>query len=80
MMGYEDIMNSYKFITYVTAKTLHLGDKYGIKENNPANFIIINAENFYDALNKKDEILFSYHNGKLVAKTNPVIKEVFIKS
>jgi len=79
MLGYEDIMNSYKFITYNAAKTLHLGDKYGIKENNPADFIIINADNFYDALNRKSEVLYSYHCGKLIAKTNPSLKEVFIK-
>ena len=27
MMGYEDIMNSYKLITHNAARTLHLGEK-----------------------------------------------------
>lgn len=31
MMGYEEILNSYKFVTTNAAKTLHLGDSYGIR-------------------------------------------------
>ena len=34
MMGYEDIMNSYKLITHNAARTLHLGESYGIREKN----------------------------------------------
>ena len=75
MMGYDDIINSYRFITHNAAKTLHLGS-YGIKENNPANFIILNSDNFYNALNEKSEVLYSYHNGKLISKTKPMEKEV----
>ena len=40
------------------AKTLHLGENYGIREKNPADFIILNADNFYDALNQKRGALF----------------------
>lgn len=64
LMGYEDIMNSYKFITNNAAKTLHISDTYGIKENNPASFIVLDAENYYDALNKNAILLASYRKGK----------------
>lgn len=53
MMGYEEILNSYKLITHNAARTLHLGNSYGIKEGNPASFIVLNNDNFYNALNKQ---------------------------
>ncbi|MGM9534563.1 MAG: cytosine deaminase, partial [Intestinibacter sp.] len=71
MLGYEEIMNSYKFVTTNAARTLHLGDGYGIKESNDASFVIMNAKNYYDALNYDEPVLASYKNGKLIAKTEP---------
>lgn len=76
MMGYEDIMNSYKLITHNAARTLHLGESYGIREKNPADFIILNGDNFYNALNKKSEILYSFRKGKMLAKTIPARTEI----
>lgn len=76
MMGYEEILNSYKLITHNAAKTLHLGDSYGIKEGNDASFIILNGKDFYEVINKKAEVLYNYNKGKLIAKTIPAHKEV----
>lgn len=76
MMGYEDIMNSYKFITTNAARTLHLGDQYGIEEGRPASFVVLDAENYYDALNTNAAVLFSYKKGKKIAQTTPCKKEV----
>ena len=76
MMGYEDIMNSYKLITHNAARTLHLGESYGIREKNPADFIILNGDNFYNALNKKSEILYSFRKGNMLAKTIPAQTEI----
>lgn len=75
MMGYNDILSSYNFITHNAAKTLHLGDSYSIKEGNPASFILLNAENFYDALNQKSEVLYNFTKGKLIASTKPLERE-----
>jgi len=74
MMGYEEIMQSYKLITHNAAITLNLGDEYQIKEGNPASFIVLNADNFYNALNDKKEVLYNFTKGKLIAKTEPVKK------
>lgn len=74
MMGYEEILNSYKLVTHNAARTLHLGDSYGIKEGNPASFIILNSNNFYNALNEKKEVLYNFTKGKLIAKTEPAKK------
>lgn len=76
MMGYDDIMNSYKFVTTNAAKTLYLGDSYGIREGNPASFVVLDAKNYYDALNYNAPVLRSYREGRLIAKTEPAKKEV----
>lgn len=77
MLGYDEIINSYKFVTDNAARALHLGDAYGIKEGNKANFIILDAKNWYDALNFDANILRNYRHGKLIAQTAPVQTEVF---
>ena len=76
MMGYQEIMDSYKLISTNAAKTLHLGERYGIQEGRPASFIVLDAENFYNALNQKSEVLYSFKNGRLIAKSAPAVREV----
>lgn len=71
MMGYEEILNSYQLITHNAAKTLNLGEDYGIKEGNSASFVILNHKNFYHALNEKSEILYQFNKGKCLASTKP---------
>jgi len=78
LMGYDDIMNSYKLVTTNAAKTLHLGDRYGIEENRPANFIVLDAKNYYDALNHNAVVLSSYKNGKKIAEGKSAEKQVLI--
>lgn len=77
MLGYDEIVNSYKFVTTNAARTLHLGDRYGIKPGNDANFVIMDAQNWYDALNYDSAVLYNYRKGKLIASTAPAEKQVF---
>ena len=76
MMGYEDIMNSYRFITENAAKTLHISDHYGIAAGKPADFVVIDADNWYDALNQNACVRLSYRNGKKIAEAVPAEKKV----
>ena len=76
MLGYEEIMNSYKFVTTNAARTLHLGDAYGIREGNDANFIVMDASDYYDALNNYAKVLASYRKGAVIAETVPAKTEV----
>ncbi|MBQ6508678.1 MAG: cytosine deaminase [Flexilinea sp.] len=71
MMGYEEIMDSYRLITHNAAKTLHVSDRYGIAVNRPASFIVLDAENYYEALTKDAVVLASYRNGKMIAENTP---------
>lgn len=68
MMGYEEIMNSYRFITLNAARTLHITDHYGIEPGKPANFIVMDAKNYFDALNRNASVLCSFRNGRAIKK------------
>ncbi len=75
MMGYEDIMNAYRFVSTNAAKTLHLGDSYGIRTGNPASFIVLDEANYYDALNRNAAVLCSIRNGRVIAESQPGSKK-----
>lgn len=76
MMGYREIMDSYKLISTNAAKTLNLGDSYGIKVGNDANFLVMDGKDFYQILNEKRDILYSFKRGKVIAKTTPSVREI----
>lgn len=78
MMGYEEILNSYKFITHNAARTLNVQDQYGIEVGKPASFLILNHNNFYNALNHRSEVLYSFRKGKMIVKTQPVVRELLV--
>ncbi|MBJ7688473.1 cytosine deaminase [Weissella confusa] len=71
IMGYSEIMNSYRFITKNGARTMYVQDSYGIEVGKPANFLIFNATNWFDALNERAEMLYSIHNGEVLVETKP---------
>lgn len=76
MMGYEDIMNSYRFIANNAARTLHLGENYGIAEGRPASFVVLDAKNYYDALNYNSPVLASYKKGKKISEATSSSRNV----
>ncbi|HIY15772.1 MAG TPA: amidohydrolase family protein, partial [Candidatus Intestinimonas stercorigallinarum] len=77
MLGYEEIVNSYKFVTDNAARTLHLGESYGIGAGKDASFVILDAKDWYDALNYDAAVLRSYRRGRLIASAAPADKQVF---
>ncbi|MFI3209293.1 MAG: amidohydrolase family protein, partial [Eubacteriales bacterium] len=62
-------------ITVNGAKTLNLGDEYLLKEGNAANFIVLDAENDFDALRNRVPVLASIRNGKYLFKKNILLEE-----
>jgi cytosine/creatinine deaminase len=77
LMGYEQIVNSIDLITANSAKTLHIEEQYGIEEGKPANLIVLDAENEYEAIRKQASVLYSIRNGNIIAETKP--RETMIK-
>ncbi|PLT33743.1 cytosine deaminase [Bacillus sp. V5-8f] len=71
LMGYEQINNSIDLITENSARTLAITDIYGIEEGKPANFIVLDADNEYEAIRKQASVLYSIRNGQVIAKTKP---------
>ncbi|MFB1097456.1 cytosine deaminase [Terribacillus sp. JSM ZJ617] len=71
LMGYDQIVNSIDMITANSARTLHIEDKYGIEEGKPANLIVLEAENEYEAIRKQAAVLYSVRNGEVIAETKP---------
>ncbi|MEH7444727.1 cytosine deaminase [Bacillus sp. JJ1122] len=71
LMGYEQIMNSIDLITTNSAKTLNIEENYGIETGKPANFIVLAAENEYEAIRKQAAVRYSIRDGKVIAETKP---------
>lgn len=71
MMGYTEIMQSYQFVTTHGARVMQVENHYGIEAGKPASFLILDAKNFYDALNTHAEILYSIHAGEILVETKP---------
>ena len=77
MMGYQEIMDSYKLITHNAARTLHISDRYGIEVNKPANFIVMDSQNYYEALTRDSVVLYSLKNGEKIAENSPSVNKLF---
>ncbi|WP_066192649.1 MULTISPECIES: cytosine deaminase [Gracilibacillus] len=79
LMGYQQIIQSFDYITENSAVTMDIQDQYGIEPGKPANFIILNATNVYDAIRKQAEVLASYRNGVKIAETKPKEASLFME-
>lgn len=69
MMGYTELQNSYKLITYNGAKAMHLQNQYGIQVGKPGNCILLDAPDYYQALNTHAPVLYNIRRGKVIAAT-----------
>jgi cytosine/creatinine deaminase len=79
LMGYEQIKQGMDFITDNSARILNLGEEYGIEIGRPANLIILNAEDEYEAVRKQATIRYSIRNGKVLAEKAPSPTRVIVK-
>ena len=68
LMGYGQINEGLKLVTENSAKALGLTD-YGIKEGNSANFIVLPAENGFDAVRRQVPTRYSIRHGKVISET-----------
>ncbi|WP_291358374.1 MULTISPECIES: cytosine deaminase [Acinetobacter] len=66
MLGYEDLQRCLDFVSYNSAKTLCLGDQYGIEVGRPASFIIMPAKNDYEVVANQTKAILSVRNGKII--------------
>lgn len=68
LMGYGQINDGLKLVTENSAKALGLTD-YGIKEGHSANFIVLPAENGFDAVRRQVPTRYSIRHGQVISET-----------
>ncbi len=78
LMGYEQLQNSYRFVTHNAARALNRQDGYGIAVGNPASFVLMDAPNFYEVLRTHAPVTLSVRRGKVVATTQPAHTQLLL--
>lgn len=79
LMGYHQLQDAFNYVTYNGAKTMHISDRYGIEAGTPANCILLNAADFYNALNRHVEVLYNIRHGMILAATKPAETKINLK-
>ncbi len=71
MLDYKDLSRCLDFVSINGAKTLNIWEDYGVEVGKPANFIIMNAKDDYEALANQAQVILSVKNGKTIMKRQP---------
>ena len=77
MSGYEEIQDVLDLITTNAAKTLRIQDRYGIAEDKPADFLILDAPSAFEALRLVPARLHVFKAGREIATTQPAHSTLF---
>lgn len=70
LSGYDQIFETFRLITEGSAKVLNL-DEYGIAPGNPADLIILDASDEFEALRLVPRCLYVLKGGKVIATSEP---------
>ena len=76
MMSFEEIDRCLDLITVNGAKTMNLTNSYGIEAGKPANFIVLDAKNEFEAVSERADVSASIRNGEFLFKKAPVSYEI----
>ena len=68
LMREEDFARNFDLITYNGAKLMKIEDEYGLDVGKPANFIVLDAPNVFEAQRNRVECLASIRNGEYLFK------------
>lgn len=71
MLGYEDLQRCLDLITYNSARTLNLGERYGLEVGRPANLLVLSAADDYEMLRTQGHALLSVRNGEVLMRRTP---------
>jgi cytosine/creatinine deaminase len=75
MTGIPEINACYEMVTINGAKTLNVEHTYGIEVGKPASLIVLDTDNYYDAVRKRSKPSYVISQGKLLTKTKPETTE-----
>src|SRR5260221_10646982 len=76
MSGYEEINDVLDLITTNAARTLRIEDRYGIQEDKPADFLILDAPSAFEALRLLPARLHVFKAGHEIASTTPATSTI----
>ncbi|MCL2856349.1 MAG: cytosine deaminase [Oscillospiraceae bacterium] len=76
MNGHDQLLELMDMITHRSARTLGIEDKYGIKEGNPADLVILDAKDEAEALRLTSECLYVLRKGKVICRTTPALRTI----
>ncbi|MEW6174738.1 MAG: cytosine deaminase [Pseudomonadota bacterium] len=71
MLGYEDLQRCLDLITDNSARTLNLGERYGLEVGRPANLLVLSAPDDYEMLRTQGHALLSVRNGEVLMRRTP---------
>ncbi len=71
MMGFEDLARSLDLVTDHSARTLNLGEGYGVEVGRPANLVVLDAESDYEAVRRQVKARVSIRAGKVLMTRVP---------
>lgn len=71
MLGYSDLQRCLDLITEHSARTLALGEGYGLEPGRPASLLILSAPNDYELVRSQGQVLASIRHGKLLLRRSP---------
>lgn len=76
LMREEDFPRNFDLITYNGAKLMKIEEEYGLEEGKPANFIVLDAPDAFEAQRNRVECLASVRNGEYLFKKQERVYDV----
>ncbi|MCF7929799.1 MAG: cytosine deaminase [Spirochaetales bacterium] len=76
MSGFRQIYQVFDLLTSESARIMNIEDRYGIEAGNPADLVILNADNEYEALRLRSECLYLIKGGKIISTTEPAASRI----
>ncbi|PZO19498.1 MAG: cytosine deaminase [Leptolyngbya foveolarum] len=71
MTGRDEINACFEMVTGGGAKTLNLGENYGIEVGRPANLIVLSAKDRYEAILNRSTVRYVISKGRVLVETHP---------
>ncbi|WP_339510565.1 cytosine deaminase [Pseudomonas sp. RL_15y_Pfl2_60] len=71
MLGYADLQRALDLITDNSARTLNLGERYGLEVGRPANLLLLSAPSDYEMIRTQGYALTSIRAGKVIMQRTP---------
>ncbi len=76
MSGYEQIFSLFDMITVNSARTLQVESLYGIEAGRPANFVVFDAVDEFEAIRLLPECLYVVRRGVVALRTRPAVRSL----